>query len=87
MQYALMPAETQIAVFMATNAGLLDTIKEGTILKAQEIIDKTLHQHFSDIIDRIVKKREKIDKETQTKMLSAFSQALEQEGIIQTNES
>ncbi len=87
MQYALMPAETQIAVFMATNAGLLDTIKDGMILKAQEIIDKTLHQHFSDVIDRIVKKREKIDKETQTKMLSAFSQALEQEGIIQTNDS
>ena len=87
MQYALMPAETQIAIFMATNAGLLDNIKDGTILKAQEIIDKTLYQHFGDVVERITKKREKIDKKTQDKMLTVFKQALEQEGIIQNDES
>lgn len=84
MQYQLMAPETQIAVFMATNAGLLDNIPEHDINKAQEIIDKALHRHFVSVIDSIVKKREKIDKQTQEKMLTAFKIALEQEGIITT---
>jgi F-type H+-transporting ATPase subunit alpha len=82
MQYHLMPAETQIAVFMATNAGLLDNIPEDKILPAQEVIDKTLHRHFETVVNNIVNKREKIDGKTQENMLLAFKTALEQEGII-----
>ena len=82
MQYHLMPAETQIAVFMATNAGLLDNISEDKILLAQEVIDKTLHRHFEIVVNNIVNQREKIDGKTQDKMLTAFKTALEQEGII-----
>jgi F-type H+-transporting ATPase subunit alpha len=82
MQYRLMSAETQIAVFMATNAGLLDNVSEDKILQAQEVIDKTLHRHFETVVDSIVNKREKIDAKTQEKMLAAFKTALEQEGII-----
>lgn len=84
MQYKLMPPETQIAVFMATNAGLLDNIAEDKIIFAQEIIDKTLHQHFVSIIEKMIKERAKIDKQTQEKMLSAFKMALEQERIVTT---
>ena len=82
MQYRLMSAETQIAVFMATNAGLLDNVSEDKILSAQEVIDITLHRHFETVVDAIVNKREKIDTKTQEKMLRAFKTALEQEGII-----
>jgi F-type H+-transporting ATPase subunit alpha len=82
MQYRLMSAETQIAVFMATNAGLLDNVSEDKILQAQEVIDKTLHRHFETVVDSIVNKREKIDVKIQEKMLAAFKTALEQEGII-----
>ena len=81
MQYALMPPETQIAVFMATNAGLLDNVPEEKILIAQNVIDKTLHRHFASVITKIVQKREKIDTAVQDKMLSSFKIALEQEGI------
>ena len=83
MQYRLMPPETQIAVFMATNDGLLDHVPEEKIISAQELIDKTLHRNFSTVIEKIINKREKIDKATQDKMLSAFKIALEQEGIIE----
>ena len=82
MQYRLMSAETQIAVFMATNTGLLDNVSEDKILSAQEVIDITLHRHFETVVDAIVNKREKIDTKTQEKMLRAFKTALEQEGII-----
>ncbi len=81
MQYHLMPPETQIAVFMATNAGLLDNVPEDKILSAQEMIDTTLHRHFTSVITKIVKNREKIDKETQDKMLAEFKKALQQMGI------
>ena len=81
MQYRLMSAETQIAVFMATNAGLLDDIPEDKILSDQEVIDTTFHRHFETVVEAIVQKREKIDAKTQEKLLTAFKTALEQEGI------
>ena len=82
MQYKLMSASVQIAVFMATNAGLLDDVPEDKIVKAQEIIDRTLHQHFGTVIDKIVVDKEKLEKNTQDKMLAAFKNALETEGIL-----
>lgn len=85
MQYHLMPPETQIAVFMATNAGLLDEVPEQKINQAQELIDKSLHQHFDYVIQQI-KGKEKINKETQEKMLRAFKIALEQEGMTTQND-
>ena len=82
MQYKLMSAPVQIAVFMATNAGLLDDVPEDKIVKAQEIIDRTLHQHFGTVIDKIVIDKDKLEKITQDKMLAAFKNALANEGII-----
>ncbi|MGN1063444.1 MAG: F0F1 ATP synthase subunit alpha [Alphaproteobacteria bacterium] len=82
MQYKLMPAAVQIAVFMATNEGLLDDVSEDKIISAQEVIQKSLYQHFSALVDKIVKKREKITPADQEKMLAVFKTALEREGLI-----
>lgn len=84
MQYKLMPVETQIAVLMATNAGLLDDVPEKEITKAQDIINKSLHQHFGTVVEKMVEDKEKIDSKTSDKMLSAFKTTLMQEGLIET---
>lgn len=81
MQYQLMPVASQIAVLMATNAGLLDDVPEKDILKAQDIIEKTLNQHFGLVVDEIVKDKAKIEKGTADKMLTAFKTKLQQEGL------
>ena len=75
IQYAPMPAADQIALFLATNEGLLDQVPEDKIQKAQEIIIKTLHQQFSGVISSI-NRREKIGEETKQKMIAAFQKAL-----------
>lgn len=85
MQYKLMPVETQIVVLMATNAGLLDDVPEKDINKAQEVIGKSLHQHFGTIVDKIIEDKEKIDSKTVDKILNAFKTALMQEGLIETS--
>ena len=75
IQYAPMPAADQIALFLATNEGLLDTIPEDKIIQAQDIIIKTFHQQFSGVISSI-NRREKIGDETKKKMILAFQKAL-----------
>jgi F-type H+-transporting ATPase subunit alpha len=76
IQYNPLDVATQIAIFLAVNNGLFDTMTEAEILKAQHIIQKTLHQRFKNIIEKIVEKRQKIDEATQNKLLSAFQQTL-----------
>ncbi len=78
IQYVPMPVAEQISIFLATNAGLLDDVKESLIPKAQEIIIKTLHQSFSAEIKAILKK-EKLSQEAKDKMLDAFQKALNNE--------
>ena len=75
IQYAPMPAADQIALFLATNEGLLDQVPEDKIQKAQEIIIKSFHQQFSGVISSI-NRREKIGEETKQKMIAAFQKAL-----------
>ena len=75
IQYAPMPVADQIAVFLATNEGLLDTVSENNILKAQEIIIHILHQQFPAVIATITR-REKLTDETKEKLLNAFKKGL-----------
>jgi len=75
IQYAPMPVADQIAVFLATNEGLLDNIPENNILKAQEIIIRILHQQFSAVIATITR-REKLTDETKERLIDAFRKEL-----------
>ena len=75
IQYAPMPVADQIAVFLATNAGLLDNITADQIDQAQKMIIKTFHQHFSGAVAAI-SRREKLTEETRKDILSTFQKAL-----------
>ena len=75
VQYAPMPAVDQIAIFMATNEGLLDDVPEGKISQAQDIIIRILHHQFSGVIGAMNRK-EKISDETRDKMISEFAKGL-----------
>ena len=77
IQYAPMPVADQIAVFLATNAGLLDNIPEGKITQAQDIITRTLHQQFSGVVAAITRK-EKLSDEAKQKLLGAFEAGLKE---------
>jgi len=77
IQYAPMPVADQIAVFLATNAGLLDQIPENKVIRAQEIITRILHQQFSGVVAAITRK-EKLSDETQQKLLDAFEKGLKE---------
>ena len=78
VQFNPMDVATQIAVFLAVNHGLFDSMDETQILKAQTIIQKTLSQNFKPVIEKIKQKREKLDPPTQEKLLKAFRQALKE---------
>ena len=77
MQYQPMAAADQIAVFLATNAGLLDDIGESSLPAAEKAVVKTLRQLFPKEIHRIVDKREKISDEMKAKIIAAFKKALD----------
>lgn len=80
-QFKPIDVTTQIAIFMAANNGLFDTMPDEQIVKAQETIRKTMNQRFKNIIERITIKREKIDDATQQKLLTAFRQDLKIRGV------
>lgn len=77
IQYQPMAVAEQIAIFLATNAGLLDNIGEKDVLKAQEIIARTLKRQFAPVIKAILKK-EKLSEETKQDLISAFETALKE---------
>lgn len=77
IQYQPMNVAEQIAIFLATNAGLLDNIGEKDVLKAQEIIARTLKRQFAPVIKSILKK-EKLSEETKQDLISAFETALKE---------
>jgi len=76
IQFKPIDVATQIAIFMAVNHGLFDTMSDEQTLKAQDIIHKVMIQRFKKVIEQITLKREKIDQTTQEKLLTAFRQAL-----------
>ena len=75
IQYAPMPVADQIAVFLATNAGLLDNVPEDKIVPAQEAVIRTLHRQFPAVIAAITRK-EKLSEDIQEKLLAAFEKEL-----------
>ena len=81
IQFNPMAVETQIAVFLAVNHGLFDELDEQQIQKAQEIIDKTLHQRFQSLVEKMTTKRQKLDESAQEKLLSAFREVFEIKGL------
>ena len=73
-------APEQIAVFMATNAGLFDGLTTEENKEAQKIVREVLQTQFSAEVTDILA-RKKLAAETQEKMLLAFEAALQREGI------
>ncbi len=76
IQYAPMPAADQIAVFLATNDGLLDDIATDKIERAQEIIIRVLHAQFPKVIETITVQKEKLSDDVKRRLLTAFQKAL-----------
>ncbi|MBQ9035006.1 MAG: F0F1 ATP synthase subunit alpha [Alphaproteobacteria bacterium] len=79
-QYHTMSAADQIAVFMATNAGLFDGFDAKQCDKAQKIILEIWHAGFGDVINNINHKQ-KIAAEKSAEIIAAFAQALKNEGL------
>lgn len=75
IQYAPVPVMNQIAVFLATNAGLLDNVSEQNMARAQEIIRDAVQKHFPRLQDAVVHKREKLN-DRQEKLLESLKAAL-----------
>ena len=76
IQYAPMPAADQIAVFLATNDGLLDDIATDKIERAQEIIIRVLNAQFPKVIETITVQKEKLSDDVKRRLLTAFQKAL-----------
>lgn len=79
-QYHTMSATDQIAVFMATNAGLFDDLDIEQNRRAQEIVIEIWHAGFNDVISAINAKQ-KITAEKRVEILASFVQALKHEGL------
>lgn len=73
-------APEQIAVFMATNAGLFDALSVEDNKKAQKIVHEVLLSQFSREVEDILN-RQKLTDKTQEEMMTAFKSALNNEGL------
>ena len=73
-------APEQIAVFMATNAGLFDALSVEDNKKAQKIVREVLLSQFSRDVEDILN-RQKLTDKTQEEMMAAFKSALNNEGL------
>lgn len=81
IQYNTMSAPEQIAVFMATNAGLLDGLSTENNKKAQTLICDILKSQFDGYVQDILN-RKKLTKEQQDEMIKAFQFALNNKGLV-----
>lgn len=73
-------APEQIAVFMATNAGLFDALSVEDNKKAQKIVREVMLSQFSREVEDILN-RQKLTDKTQEEMMTAFKSALNNEGL------
>ncbi len=80
-QFQPMKVTDQIAIFIATNAGLLDGLDEEKSQKAQSIIQMVMQTDFQKEIESILA-RKKISSDIQGKMLDTFKKALKRERIL-----
>ena len=79
-QYQTMSAAEQIAVFMATNAGLLDGLDSEANKAAQQKIIQVFTTQFANVAAQ-VEARQKIAPEKAQEMLAAWRVALTDEGL------
>ena len=80
-QYQLMPVAIQIAVFLATNEGLMDSVNEEKIQQAQEIIQNIMQNDFAHIISDI-ENGKKLTDLMREKMLTTFKKEFQKKGLI-----
>ncbi|MBR3913483.1 MAG: hypothetical protein IKJ28_04555, partial [Alphaproteobacteria bacterium] len=66
----------QIAVFTATNAGLLDDIPIDKINEAQEIIIRTFQAKYRVLAQKIAEKKYKPTENETAEMIKTFQKAL-----------
>ncbi len=79
-QYQTLTAAEQIAVFMATNAGLFDGMDNENNKDAQQKVLNILHAQFPDVIKQI-ENRQKISPEKAAEMLASWQAALSDEEV------
>ena len=79
-QYQTLSAAEQVAIFMATNAGLFDGLSVEESGRAQQKVLEVLHTQFVDVISA-VNRRQKIAPELSEQMLNAWRIVLAEEGI------
>lgn len=80
-QYQTLAASDQIAVFMATNAGLFDQLSAQNFVPAQASVLRIFNTQFAREA-KAIEERQKISSERQNEMIAAFRQALLREGLI-----
>lgn len=80
-QYQPMPATDQIAIFIATNAGLLDGLNQDDNKRAQKIITQTMNTDFAKIVKDILN-RQTLSDDLVQQMIDTFKSKIMQEGII-----
>ena len=80
-QFQTVKVTNQIAIFLATNAGLLDGLDEAQNKRAQEIIAQTMETDFAHEGQSILE-RKKLDDAQKEKMIDGFKKALQRERIL-----
>ena len=81
-QFKTMSAADQIAIFLATNAGLFDGLDADTNRKAQKKVLEVFHAQFKNVIKNI-DNRQKISPEKSAEILTAFERILQHEGLVE----
>lgn len=74
--YHPISASNQIAIFMATNAGLFDNIPEENISQAQKAVMDVMDTEFSNLASKITEGIKKFDKQTTEQIINTFRTAL-----------
>ena len=74
--YHPMKASSQIAIFTATNAGLLDNVPVQNINEAQQTIIQTFETQFATLVRKISDERKKLNDAETAQIIQAFQTAL-----------
>ncbi len=80
-QYTPMSASDQIAIFMATNAGLFDGLETEDNKKAQQVVQDIFNSQFSGYV-KDIRERKKLSKDSIDEILKSFKTALLNEGLV-----
>ena len=81
VQFKPLDVATQIITFLLVNHGVFDLFDEKQILKAQTIVHQVLHQRFKTLIEKITTKRQKLDSDSQEKIITTFCDIFKAKGL------